>query len=120
MTTELIILSRCYDLLAWLVPQSERFPRIYRYTVTRRLLAAVLDFQELLVEAQVQQYEARLLLLHRADIRIRHLRLYLRLAHQWHWLSNGQYEHVSRMVSELGRLLGGWIKQTKMNKGGLK
>jgi hypothetical protein len=25
----------------------------------------------------------------------------------------GQYEHVSRMVSEVGRLLGGWKKSVK-------
>ena len=31
------------------------------------------------------------------------LRLYLRLAHRWRWLSDGQYEHVSRMVAEVGR-----------------
>jgi len=35
----------------------------------------------------------------------------LRLAHRWHWLSDGQYEHVSRMVAEIGKLLGGWMRQ---------
>ena len=40
------------------------------------------------------------------------LRLYLRLARQWDWLSSGQYEHVSRLVAQVGRLLGGWIRQT--------
>jgi len=34
----------------------------------------------------------------------------LRVAHRWHWLTDGQYEHVSRLVAEIGRLLGGWIK----------
>jgi hypothetical protein len=37
------------------------------------------------------------------------LRLYLRLAYQWAWLNIGQYEHVSKMVEEIGRLLGGWL-----------
>jgi hypothetical protein len=36
----------------------------------------------------------------------------LRLARQWDWLSSGQYEHVSRIVAQVGRLLGGWIRQT--------
>ena len=27
------------------------------------------------------------------------------------WLNDGQYEHVSRQVAEVGRLLGGWMKQ---------
>ena len=40
------------------------------------------------------------------------LRLYLRLAHHWQWLNDGQYRHVSKIVAELGRLLGGWLKQT--------
>jgi hypothetical protein len=34
----------------------------------------------------------------------------LRLAHRWRWLNDGQYEHVSRLVAEIGRLLGGWLK----------
>ena len=48
-----------------------------------------------------------------ADAHLNKLRLYLRLARQWEWLSSGQYEHVSKMVAEVGRLLGGWIKQTR-------
>ena len=48
-----------------------------------------------------------------ADAQLGKIRLYLRLAHEWQWLSSGQYEHVSRMVAEIGKLLGGWIKQTK-------
>ena len=49
-----------------------------------------------------------------ADAHLNKLRLYLRLARQWDWLSSGQYEHVSRLVtSSVGKLLGGWIKQTQ-------
>jgi len=40
------------------------------------------------------------------------VRVYLRLAHEWGWLSPGQYRHISRMTEEIGRLLGGWIEQT--------
>ena len=46
-----------------------------------------------------------------ADASLNKLRLYLRLAHRWQWLSDGQYEHVSRLVAEIGRLLGGWLRQ---------
>lgn len=34
-----------------------------------------------------------------------------------HWLSDGQYEHVSRMVAEIGRLLGGWMRQSAAERG---
>ena len=38
------------------------------------------------------------------------LRIYLRLAHRWRWLSDGQYAHAGGMVAEIGRLLGGWLR----------
>jgi hypothetical protein len=50
------------------------------------------------------------------DAALNRLRLYLRMAHQWRWLSIGQYEHVSRMVTEIGRLLGGWLQQVRDNE----
>ena len=39
-------------------------------------------------------------------------KLYLRLCREWEWLTSGQYEHAARMIAEIGRLLGGWIKAT--------
>ena len=52
MADDMIVLSRVFDLLAWLVPKSEGFPRAYRSTVTRRLVDAALDVQERLFDAQ--------------------------------------------------------------------
>ena len=109
---DLVIFSRTFDLLVWLTPRSETFPRSYRHTVTARLLDAALDLPEQLLEAQSRRGEARRERLAQADASLNKLRLYVRLAHSWHWLSDGQYEHVSRMIAEVGRLLGGWIKQT--------
>lgn len=111
MSSEMIILTRTYDFLTWLLPKSESFPKLYRSTVTQRLMSAALDFQEALLEAQAFDDKIRLRHLRQADVHLNKVRLYLRLVHQWGWLSLGQYEHASRMVAELGRLLGGWLKQ---------
>jgi hypothetical protein len=112
MAEDLVILTRVFDLLEWLIPKGESFPRAFRATVTARLLSAALDFSELLLEAQAHRGAARRIRLADADATLNKLRLYLRLAHSWKWLSDGQYEHVSRMVAELGRLLGGWLRQS--------
>ena len=112
MSDEMVIFSRTFDLLDWLLPKAERFPKIYRSTVTQRLMGAVLDYQEALFDAQGYEQKIRLRHLRRADVQLNKVRLYLRLAHRWGWLSTGQYEHASRLVAEIGRLLGGWIKQT--------
>lgn len=111
MANDMIILVRVFDLLAWLVPKSEKFPRPYRFTVTQRLVDAALDVQDALFEAQSRQRHSRHECLQQADAALNRLRLYLRLVHHWHWLSDGQYRHVSAMVAEVGRLLGGWLKQ---------
>lgn len=110
MSSAMIIFTRTFDLLDWLLPKAERFPKIYRSTITQRLMGAALDFQEALFDAQVVDGKIRLRHLRRADAHLNKLRLYLRLAHRWNWLTPDQYAHVSRMVAEIGRLLGGWIK----------
>ena len=111
MPDDMIILSRTFDLLAWLLPKGEGFPRIYRHTLTQRLMDAALDLQDGLFLAQSRSGTARQAALLDCDASLNRLRLYLRLAHHWHWLSDGQYRHVSEMVQEIGRLLGGWIRR---------
>jgi hypothetical protein len=106
----MVIFSRTFDLLEWLLPKSERFPRAYRSTVTQRLMDAALDLEEALVAAESRRGRSRVSALRDADVALGRLRVYLRLAHRWHWLSDGQYEHVAHMVAEIGRLLGGWLK----------
>jgi len=113
MPEEMVIFTRSVDLLAWLMPKAEVFPRAYRFTVTQRLMDAALDLQEALIDAQSVRGAGRAAALRTADARLTRLRLYLRLAHQWRWLNVGQYAHVSAIVAEIGRLLGGWLKQVE-------
>ncbi len=86
------------------------FPRAHRFVVTERLQGAALNFQELLIDANAVRGRIRGERLRAADAELLKLKLYLRLCNRWQWLSNGQYRHVSEMVAELGRLLGGWLK----------
>lgn len=108
---EMIIQSRTFDLLKWLLPRTEKFPKPYRYTVVKRMGLCALAFQEHLILAQCRSGRQRRTQLLRCDEYLIQLRLYLRLAHEWRWLSDGQYQHVSKMVAEIGHLLGGWLKQ---------
>jgi len=51
MAEQMIIFTRTYDLLSWLLPLAEKFPRSQRFVVTQRLQYAVLNFQESIIEA---------------------------------------------------------------------
>jgi hypothetical protein len=109
---EMVIFTRTFDFLSWLLPMTNNFPRAHRHTFTRRLLDTAFDLRECLEMANLRRGEARLAQLHLADEALSKVRVYLRLAVRWQWLSGGQYHHAAEMVTEIGRLLGGWIKQT--------
>ena len=108
----MVIFTRTFDFLTWLLPATNDFPRVHRHTFTRRLLDAAFDLRERLEEANHRQGRARSERLERADEALGRVRVYLRLAQRWNWLSSGQYRHVAEMVTEIGRLLGGWKRAT--------
>jgi len=110
MSEEMVIFTRTYDFISWLLPLTQNFPRSQRFVVTQRLQNAALNFQELLIEANSQRGARRSEKLNAADVELRKVRLYLRLSQKWDWIKEGQYRHVSAMVTEIGRLLGGWKK----------
>ena len=113
MSQDMVIFARMFDLLEWLLPKSERFPRAYRSTVTQRTMDAALDLQEALTRAEARRGRTRVLALQDADAALGRLRIYLRLAHRWRWLNDGQYAHVGQMIAEIGRLLGGWLRSER-------
>ncbi len=102
------IFARTYDLLLWLIPQTLKFPREQRFVLAKRVQDTVLDFHENLLEAGLSKGTARAEWLVRSDIALAKLRVYLRLCRELRLFSMAQYEHVIRMVSEVGRLLNGW------------
>ena len=65
--------------------------------------------QETLVKAGLSKKE-RAGLLNEADVQLAILRQNLRLCKDLELLKINQYEHVSIMLTEIGRLLGGWKK----------
>lgn len=110
MPEEMVIFTRTYDFVSWLIPLTAKFPRSQRFVITQRLQGAVLNFQELIVEANAQRDTLRANKLREADAELLKTRLYLRFCERWQWITPGQYRHASGMVTELGKLLGGWLK----------
>ncbi len=113
MSEEMIIFTRTYDFISWLLPLAEKFPRSQRFVITQRLQHAALNFQETIIEANSLRGASRVEKIHAADAELRKVRLYLRLCEKWKWINAGQYRHVSGMVAEIGKLLGGWYKSSR-------
>ena len=74
-----------------------------------RVQNAAFNFYEAITAASLSKRKAEHL--EQADIELQRLRLYLRLCQRMQYFSKGQYEHVFKIVDEVGRLLGGWSKK---------
>ena len=103
------IFSRTHDLLKWLSQAARRFPRDQRFILAQRLMAKAFALEDALVAASFDQAKTREQLI-AADVALTGLRRVLHLCNDLGHLGDRQYGHVSRMVAEVGRLLGGWKK----------
>lgn len=103
------IFVKVFDLLAWMLPLTQQFPKSQRFVLAKRLEDAALDVHELLVAAGKTHRAERRRYLLQADIRLEQLRLLWRLSRTLDLVPPGRYEHGARLIDEIGRLLGGWI-----------
>ena len=101
-------LEAMYRFMQWLVPTVEKFPRSQKFLLGDRIQATALDVLERLIEATY--IRARRPALQAANLGIEKLRLLFRLAHDLKLLDPRRYEHASRELDEIGRLIGGWRK----------
>jgi hypothetical protein len=103
------IFTKMYDLLLWLLPATQKFPKDQRFVLAKRIQDKAFEFQEALVAAGMGIEKVGNL--QSADVLLRQLQIYMRLSHDLKFITMKQYEHVSRMLVEIGKILGGWRKK---------
>ncbi len=108
-TDDLPIFTRWMQFLEWLLPTTEKFPKRIRFTFSDRIENLALDIAEDLVEARYSRDKKTIL--YRINLRLEKLRILLRLCHSLRYLPHQAYEHASKAINEVGRMLGGWIKE---------
>lgn len=90
------------------VPQLDKFPRARRFTLGERIEGGLLEALELLVEAAYQRNKEAPL--RRANLRLEIVRHLWRLAHELKVMATRQYEHGAKLIDDLGRQIGGWLR----------
>jgi len=102
------IFARCDALVLWVLRATVRYPRHYRAALGKATQEAALKLQrELIAAARRRDKRAAL---QAADEALHELRVLLRQGQALNLLTLGQYEHVARLIDEVGRLIGGWRK----------
>lgn len=108
--SELPVVQKTYDLLVWLLPQIERFPRAQRFALGARIEEHLFGMLELLLDARFRR-EGRGAILDAVSSRLVRLKYLLRLSVELRYLPLAKQEHLARELAEIGRMVGGWAKQ---------
>ena len=111
---EMIIFTKSYDYGLWLFKHTQKFPKSSRFSVSVRLELLVTEILEKIILANRAKNKMPLLM--ELDVLLKRLRLLVRFSKDLGYLPLNSYEYSARQTDELGRLLGGWVKQQKTNQ----
>lgn len=102
-------ITKTYDLLKWLMPAVSKYPKDKRFTLGSRIEDKLLFILELLIEANYSK--EKLGCLKQANLNLEIFRYLIRLSFDLRFIDLRRYEYISGKTDEVGRLIGGWIKQ---------
>jgi len=114
-TQELVAVTKAYDLVRELTQRVAKFPRDHKFVLGDRILGNAYDVLDFLVEAKYTRN--KITILERANLRLEQMRFQVRLAHDARLMSVHQYEVASRLIDEVGRLVGGWKRALPVRTG---
>jgi hypothetical protein len=107
--TELPIIQKTYDLIKWYVPHLNKLPREHKFLLGDRITKGLYELLEGLIRVRFMKTKREQLQAMNSELDV--LRYQTRLLHDFRLLPPRQYEHVSKLINEIGTDLGAWIKQ---------
>jgi len=97
------------DFIIYLYPEINKFPKSDKFTLGEDIKKTTLSFYTKI--SLYAKYKTNFL--KEADIDLDLLRLYIRLSFNLKIISFRKYEIISRKINDIGKLLGGLLKQNK-------
>lgn len=108
MYKNLAIFEKTYDLILWIYPTVNKFPKSQRFVLGQHIENTVLELLEGIIEANSQSNKS--FYLKNLSLKLDKLRILMRLGKDLKFISIRQYEFVSGNINEVGKMLGGWLK----------
>ncbi|NLS96958.1 MAG: diversity-generating retroelement protein Avd [Planctomycetaceae bacterium] len=108
---ELIVITKTYDLIVWSCNHTSRFPRNHRFVLGDRMERNLYELLETLIAAKYRRDRSELL--EAANLKLEILRFQIRLAKDLQCLKMKSYEHATKAIDEIGRLVGGWMRRSR-------
>lgn len=92
-----------------------RFPKMERHVLCAEIRRTMWDLLRLAVACNKRHYKKTTL--QDLDAALDLLRCQVRLSMRLGYLDMRRYEHWSRLLDEIGRMIGGWIKSISRQQG---
>lgn len=106
------IFKKSYDLYKEFYICLKTFPKQDRYSLGQKSETVLMEILECLLTATGLPKAEKLPYLDKASGKLNLLRIYMRLAKDIKAMDNKKYIFFQDSVDEIGRMLGGWKKQT--------
>lgn len=105
---DLKILQKTYDFYLENYNVINKYPKSEKFTLQTETKNTTLKMIQLIIKASKSRHKKPVLF--EIDTELETLRILYRLAFDLKFLSKRRYELNSRHLSEIGRLLGGWMR----------
>ena len=109
MLRDLQIFQKMYDFLLWLYLTVKKFPKNEKYILGERIEKTALNVIEGIIASNCEFDKKETL--KKTNIELEKLRIFIRLAKDQKLINFRKYELASKMINEIGRMLGGLIKK---------
>lgn len=110
MNEELPVFDLWEKMVGEILDRTAKFPKTVRFTLSSRIDNLAFEILDAIVFARYSARPDKGAHLQHADICLSRLMVFLRLAHVKGFVGNAGYEHLSRRLTEVGSMLGGWRK----------
>ncbi len=109
MLGDLIIYQKAYDLLLWLYPAVNKFPKSQRFVLGQQIENKALSVLQSIIRANLER--DKIPALREMSVELDELRILIRLSKDLRLISIKQYEIAAEKMNEIGKLLSGWTNK---------
>jgi hypothetical protein len=110
-----VVVEKHYDLVRWLIPKLNKFPRDQRFLLADRIQERLLEVLEILATAMYSSDKRSDLM--KVNAKLDCLRLLMRLAADLKYVNIKGYDFFCLKINDIGRMVGGWLKSVPPSKG---
>lgn len=108
---DLQILQKTYDMILYSQSPLNQFPKFEKHVLAAEIRKTMNNLLSLIITANKKYYKKTTL--QEMDVELEKLRTFVRLSKDLKYIDIKKYEVWSRYLTEIGKMLGGWIKAFK-------